>query len=332
MKQLHLISLLLLVAALAACSNDSFKIDGNVTNLNVSSVRVVFQGDSGVVNEVVNFDKKGRFSFEGSAAQPVIVTVLDYSYKPLTMIVAANGDHIKIEGNASEPQSIKVKGGRLNEDWQLFRKEHRAFYTDPNPSRLDASIEKYVREHPGDMLSTVLLVADYGDYSDHDKVSALLKGIEATARPKSLTQALPSYLTDHHKIPLPRLMTLKLVKHGGDFEEIHLDGSISLISLWANPQDNREALVGKLKGLDSGIRIIDVLAESDSLRWHKTIAGDPGEWKHYWAPGGPVEQGILMLRPTSMPWYAVTDSSAMVVYSGPSLDAAAKAATSLTSR
>lgn len=331
MKQLHLISLLLLIAALAACSNNSFKIDGNITNLNGSAVRVVFQSDSGVVNELVNLDKKGRFSFKGTSAQPVIVSLVDRSNKPLVMVVAANGDHIKVKGDAKEPQTIKVKGNRLNEDWQLFRDEHRAFYTDPNPSRLDASIEKYVREHPDDMLSTVLLVADYGDYSDSDKVSAMFKSIEATARPESLTQAIPNYLTRHHKTPLPRLMTLNLVKHGGGFEEIKFDGSVSLISLWANPQNNRDAFIGKFKDLDSGIRVIDVLAESDTLHWHKTIAGDPTEWKHYWAPGGPVEQGILMLRPTSMPWYAVTDSSALVIYSGPSLDAASKAAASLIS-
>lgn len=322
MKQILFISLLLLTAALAACSSDSFKIDGNITNLNSGSVKVVFQGDSGVVNETVNLDKKGRFSFKGSAAQPVIVSLLDHSNKPLAMVVAANGDHLKVKGDAKTPQSIKVKGNRLNEEWQLFRDEHRAFYADTNPGRLDASIEKYVREHPGDMLSTVLLVADYGDYSDRGKVAALFKGIEEKARPKSLTQAIPNDLTLNSKTPLPRLMTLNLVKHGGDFEEIKLDGNMTLISLWANPQDNRESLIGKLKGLDSGIRVIDVLTESDTLHWHKTIADDPDNWKHYWAPGGPLEQGILMLHPNSMPWYAVTDSSALVIYSGPNLDAA----------
>ena len=34
----------------------------------------------------------------------------------------------------------------------------------------------------------------------------------------------------------------------------------------------------------------------------------------------PMEQGILMLGITSLPWFAVTDSTGMVLYSGPSLD------------
>lgn len=326
MKKSHLL-LLLFIAVLASCSSDSFKIEGNIENLEGGAVKVVFRGDSGVVDELVNLDKKGRFSFEGVTAQPVIVNLVNSHNEPLATVVACNGDHIKVKGDASKPMSIKVKGTRLNEDWQLFRDEHAAFYTDPNPSRLDAAIEKYVREHPDDLLSTVLLMADYSNYSDRGKIEKMLKGIEAEARPESLTQAFPSDLKGRKGIILPRLMTLTLVKQGGKFEEIKLTDRITLISLWANPQKERKTLIDKLQGLDESIRVIDVLAESDTLRWRQTIAGDPDRWQHYWAPGGPLEQGIQLLGITSVPWYAVTDSTGMVTYSGPDLNAATQAAT-----
>jgi hypothetical protein len=222
-----------------------------------------------------------------------------------------------------------VKGNSLNEEWQLFRDEHRAFYADPNPSRLDAAIEKYVREHPSNMLSTVLLVVDYSDFSDHDKVDKLLRGIEIQARPESLTGLLYGNEKDRKRAVLPRLMSLTLFKHGGKFEEIKLTDKTSILSLWANPQNSRNALINKLQTLDKGIRIIDVLTESDSLRWHQTIAGDPADWQHYWAPGGPMEQGIQMLGIKSLPWFAVTDSTGLVVYSGPNCDLASKKASEL---
>ena len=126
-----------------------------------------------------------------------------------------------------------------------------------------------------------------------------------------------------------KLMTLMLMKHGGDFEEIKLTDRIHLLSLWANPQKGRNALINKLQDLDENIRLIDVLAESDTLRWHQTIKNDPKGWQHYWAPGGPLEQGIQLLGVTTMPWYAVTDSTGMVTYSGPSLDSAKKSASGL---
>jgi hypothetical protein len=318
----YLTALLVLAVAMTACSSDSFKIEGQLTNLDGVSVKVIFMGDSGIVDNWVDVDKKGKFIIEGHAAEPVLVNLMDRLGKPLAMMVAVNGDHLKVSGDAGKEKNIKVKGNRLNEDWQIFRDEHKSFYDDTNPSRLDAAIEKYVREHPDDMLSTVLLLADYSDYSDSEKVSALLNGINESARPKSLTMALEGNRGARLSGHLPRLMTIKLMAHGGGFEEIKLTNQTTLIHLWANPQDNRQAVIDKLQGVGEGVRIIDVIAESDTMRWHEAIAGDPAGWKHYWAPAGPLEQDIQLLGFTSVPWFAVTDSTGLVTYSGPSLDAA----------
>ena len=179
MKTLQYLALLLsLTMAMASCSGDSFKIDGKLANFDSGMVRVIFPTDSGMVDEWVNVDNKGKFSYKGAVADPVIVSLLDSRSHLLVMLVASSGDHIKVKGDAAQPKTIKIKGSKVNEDWQLFRDEHAAFYTDPNPSRLDAAIEKYVREHPADLLSTVLLMADYSDYSDVDKINAMLKGID----------------------------------------------------------------------------------------------------------------------------------------------------------
>ena len=43
MNKIHLF-LLLLVIALGSCSSDSFKIDGDITNLDGNTVKVVFRG------------------------------------------------------------------------------------------------------------------------------------------------------------------------------------------------------------------------------------------------------------------------------------------------
>lgn len=329
MKKIHSLALLMLLLAtlLASCSSDNFKIDGELTHLNGTAVRIVFRGDSGIVNEFANLDKKGKFSFEGASAAPVLVSIMDQRGELLKRVVATNGDHLKLKGDASKGMAIKVKGNHINEDWQLFIDEHLAFYNDPNPSRLDAAIEKYVREHPADMLSTVLLASDYSDYSDFVKVNKLFKGIDPKARPESLAAALLDSPAERKAPKLPRLMTLTLAKHGGKFEEIKLTGRRTLLNLWANPQKNRKDLINKMQKLDESVRIIDVLAESDTLRWHHTIAADPEAWQHYWAPGGPMEPGIQLLGIASMPWFAVTDSTGLVTYSGPNIDLAISAAT-----
>ena len=320
MKHLQHIFLSLIALALVSCSSDSFKIDGNIAHVQ-GAVRIIFQADSGMVDELINLDEKGRFSFKGAVTDLATVSVLNHKGETMTNLVAKNGDHFKIKGDAAKAMSIKVKGNALNEDWQLFRDEHAAFYSDPNPSRLDAAIEKYVREHPTDILSTVLLITDYSDYSDRAKIDKMLQGIDMKARPASLVR----HFTDRpvpRNTNLPRLMNLKLAKGADSFEEIPLVGHVTLINLWANPQNNRKDLIQQFSALDDQVQVVDVLAESDTLRWHQTIADDPKSWKHYWAPAGPLEPGIQLLGITSMPWYAVTDSTGMVTYSGPNLTTA----------
>lgn len=307
---------------MASCNSDSFKIDGTLANLDGKSIRVIFLNDSGVVDEWTDVDKNGKFTFEGHAVQPVLVSLLNRRGQPVTMLVTANGDHLKVQGDAAKNLGVSIKGNRLNEDWQLFRNEHRAFYRDANPSRLDAAIEKYVRENPDDMLSTVLLVADYSDYSDRDKVNKMLKSINAQARPESLTGVFAGKMAATRAGHLPRLMTLTLFKNGTTSEEIKLTGKTNFIHLWALPQDNRSLIIQRLQETEADFGVLDVRAESDTMNWHQTIANDPGTWKHYWAPGGPLEQGIQLMGVSSLPWYAVTDSTGLVVYSGPSLDTA----------
>lgn len=321
---------LLAVGPLASCNGNKFKIEGELENAGGIAVRVVFHGDSGVVNEWADVDKKGNFEFQGESAQPTLVSVLNQNNEPLITLVAVNGDCLKIFGDASIAMGVKAKGNRLNEDWQLFRDEHAAFYADPNPSRLDAAIEKYVKENPADMLSTVLLMADYSTYADRDKVKKLLDGIDPKVRPETLTEAFLGNPMGSKNHSVPRLMTLTLCRHGGEWDEITLTGQVTLLNLWANPQTDRENTITSLEALAGAtggdVKIIDVLTESDSIRWSKTIAGDPTTWRHYWAPSGPMEQGLQLLGISILPWYAVTDASGLVVYNGSSLDKAIAAA------
>ena len=320
----------MLVTVFTSCDGDSFKVSGNLASLNGNQVRIVFLGDSGVVDEMVAVDKKGHFSFKGQASMPTLVSILNTDGNQLVTLVANNGEHIKVKGDASKAMGIKVKGSKVNEDWQLFRNEHNAFYTDPNPNRLDAAIEKYVREHPADLLSTVLLMADYSDYSDYGKMNKMLESINSKARPALLTQTFLGNPMGHNNVNVPRMMDVKLVKHQGDFEEIKLTDRMTLISLWANPQTSRETLIQKLNAAvqESSVpfQVVDVLAEADTIHWHQAIANDPKEWNHYWAPGGPLEQSIQLLGISSLPWFAVTDSTGLVTYSGPDIDKAIKAA------
>lgn len=317
----------LLVTLLVSCDSHHFKIEGDIKGVGGPEVRIIYPNDSVIVDEIVALDKKGHFAYQGSSPLPVVAVVADVRGNLLTSLVVADGERLKVKGDASQPMGLKIKGSKVNEDWQLFRKEHAAFYADANPSRLDAAIEKYVSEHPADLLSTVLLMHDYGNFTDRDKVQRLLDAIQATARPESLTAAFARSPMGKARSITPRLMSLTLVEKGKkEFEQVNLTGRITLINCWGNPAGDRQGLINKLQTIDASVSVVDVLTEGDTLKWHRTTADDPSAWRHYWAPGGPVEQGLQLLHITSLPWYAVTDSTGLVTYNGPDLAKALKAA------
>ena len=70
MKKIQFLFPLMLMALailFSACSSDSFKIDGNIAHVE-GAVRIIFQSDSGMVDELINLDKKGHFSFRSGRA------------------------------------------------------------------------------------------------------------------------------------------------------------------------------------------------------------------------------------------------------------------------
>ena len=127
MKKITLELLLMMAVLASSCSSGSFKIEGNLPNLEGKAVRVLFKSDSSIVDEPIEADNKGGFTFKGESSQPVLVSLLNYRGEVLTMLVAVNGDHLKVSGDARKAMGIKISGSHLNEDWQLFHNEHASF-------------------------------------------------------------------------------------------------------------------------------------------------------------------------------------------------------------
>ena len=325
-----IVLLLGMMALLAAsCSGSGFKVDGELEGMHNPRVRIAFMTDSGVVDEWVEMKQDGKFQYRyrQHVEDPVLITLMGMNSAVLCHAVVQDGDHISFKGDASKPTAVKASGNDLNERWQLFRDEHAAFYGDPNHSRLDASIEKYVRENPNDMLSTVLLMADYGDLTSRDKIEGMLNAINIKARPASLLRSFKTQATTSQRTP--RLASLQLW-HKGAIEQVPLLGHTTLFYLWVNNDDNRQSIVQSLKSLaqqaGDKVTIADVKIAADTLRWSQTIAADSATWKHYWAPGGPGWSAFRQLEINMVPWFVVTNNDGTVAYAGADVQQACRVA------
>ena len=106
--------------ALCACSNQPLEISGNLTNLSSEKVYIALF-DSALMPVIVDTTviTNGQFSFSVQLSGPeCVMVVLDdpsTSQPRVVNIFADNNESVSINGDASDPDNVKVSGAKLND-------------------------------------------------------------------------------------------------------------------------------------------------------------------------------------------------------------------------
>ncbi|MBR1881679.1 MAG: hypothetical protein IJ808_01475 [Muribaculaceae bacterium] len=303
----------LLFCAMACGSREHFDLTIDVEGLGDSPVHVTYMADEGVQSQWVAPQKGGKRKMRGSSSDYTLVLVADESNVTLATLVVRNGDDVTLQGTTANPESFTVKGSDLTQRWLEFRRDHAAQYA--SAPQCDVAIENYVRQHPDDVLSAVLLVVDYSDLSPQGKARQLLDGL--TARPQNLVGAIsltePRGLTD-----VMRAQTL--YKHNDDFRTLITAARGSVLFFWSKNDVAHRQFVRRVKELvaRSGrdLLVADVLMDTDTAGWTAALKADSTQWEHYWAPGGLVDQSIDYLHVPATPYLIVTDSASRIRFRG----------------
>ena len=314
--------LLVLLPLLWACTSDHFSIEGDIKNLGTQNVHFTWVGDDGVKAEVVAA-QDGHFSLEGQCGRLTVVSVDDAQGNLLTRVVVNNGDHITIEGDATQRAQITAKGNDTNEQWSAFRREHAALYEPTPGKRLDQAIEQWVTAHPSEVLSTLLLLYDHQALLDDGKGMSLLAAISPEARPAHLITSVEALSNYYMCNAADRLFSLTLCGIGGDFETLNLAGRPSVIYFWSKSDTNHQRDIQAMKDFaerkGGGWLMADVLMDGDTVGWSSVCRTDNTRWHHLWSPGGPMDTALKGLRIASAPWFIVTDSVGVITYRGATL-------------
>ncbi|MDO4511195.1 MAG: hypothetical protein Q4B68_05185 [Bacteroidales bacterium] len=326
----YIIILLALVGFVATSCSRSFKIEGRVENLGSQNVHMVWATAEGV-KEVRSVASNNYFEFEGMSPAPALVLIYDAQNRMLAHFVMEDGDHMQLRGDATDLLGIEVKGEDVNERWYQFIQQHRSEYQDASRSSLDAAIEKYVKENPSDLLSTLLLVADFSQLNNQQKMKQLLGGIEADAKPEWLLKAYQR-LVERRPKSSSKIGSMLLMEDTGDFASINTTTSRStLLYLWVNSTAHNGEMA-TLKQLSEEIgdtdrlQICDIYIDADTASWRGYTRNDGSTWRHFWAPEGPLNPQLRSLSIASTPLYVVTDSLGNVKYNGPDANAATNTA------
>ena len=193
MKSLKALLFGLLAVVATACGDSGrFSVQGTVEGGKSMNLRYVFYNGNAFAQGITAV-RDGRFSFEGATMQPAMMELYDNDYRLLGRLYVANGDEIECTIDPSDPYMLRAAGNDAIERWTRWQRDNASAL---NAGRADALVEKYVGEHPADVVSTLLLTSLY-DTSTPDGVrraDSLLSLIEADARPMNITQSFIAQL------------------------------------------------------------------------------------------------------------------------------------------
>jgi len=313
--------MVLMLPVLCCCKkeNKPFKLKVELQGLGAQKVRVVYCGaDGGVVDNWIQCDKN-IFEIEGLCSNPSLLLVYNSSNMPIMKLIVAGGDELEVKGKVLDNFNLDVKGSEVAEQYNEFMKKHKMDYRSADHKALNTAIEKFVKDNPKSVVSTVLVMLDYCP-DDDAKIDKLLDAIDSSAKPESLVASY-NMLKSRNKTPATNVSSLNMIEQGtGDFETSSIVGSKpSVILFWDREMkmDDRRLIVDQLKKLNTdSVQVMDISLDVDSTGWFFATRDDAVSWKHYWAPGSMMNDDIVKLQVSTTPTIIVTDSLGQQQYRG----------------
>lgn len=197
MKNTLSILILLVSVLLGACGDSGrFAVQGTVEGGRSMNLRYVFYNGDAFMQGITAV-RDGRFTFEGTAPQPVMIELYDNDYRLLGRLYAAKGDEIECHIDPASPYRMQASGRKDLERWSSWLRDHAAELA--TPAVADSLVADYVGRNPADIVSTLLLTTIF-DASTPDglhKADSLLSLIGPEVRPFNLTQSLVAMIEDN---------------------------------------------------------------------------------------------------------------------------------------
>lgn len=330
MKQLlTILPVTIILLLLSACHSDSFRIEARIDGLGTQNVQVVYATSEGVQTDWVTVTND-RLSYEGYAPELTVVCVLDENGQPMARMALKNGDKVEFRGFPHDMINMEYRGSKITQKWNDFLKEHYEEISSENQPMLDIAIEKFIRENPDDVVSTLLLLFDYGNISNSSATDKILSTISDDAKPLFLIQTYQTLRNACTKKGSDYFYMTDLFESTGKWGSLrNVDHGYNLIWLWSRDDNHRQSTVDSLKQLSKTygkrLKISDICIDGDTVTWHYTLAHDSTNWTHYWAPGGPECKFMTVISTYTSPTYMLVDSFGTFKYQGGSIAELTKA-------
>lgn len=333
MHKTILIALITLLATvLSGCSGpDSFEVKGHVKGDATINLRALYYVDGALQSSIFPADR-GSFSFKGRAPEGAVVEILDNDYRLLGRFYAENGDEIDVTIDPKSQAAMKVeKGNEAAIRWAQWLNANAKILDGRNSKAINALVAKYVKAHPQDIVSTLIVTTVYDASADPEGASRLLSSIAPEARPTALTEALATLLTyADTSAGKRRVSPLTLMARNDTVTTFSpRKHRLSLLVFSDENSGRADSIVPALRRLrkahtDKALGIIDISLDTDTLAWQSSTRNDTATWDAAWGTGGIASAALRPLAIPRLPYFIVTDSVGSQIYRGASISQALK--------
>ena len=121
------LTILIALCFMFSCSNgdNGLTIEGEISNLSSPYVIASFNLNDTVHVDTISVNEKGEFSYFQNIDTATIFTFYFNDFNSSAIVFSEKGiNKIKMKGDALLPVLIEVKGGEINEDLTIFKKEN----------------------------------------------------------------------------------------------------------------------------------------------------------------------------------------------------------------
>ena len=334
----------MLTLMLGGCVKNEFKVDFEFPKDHVGNYLMTYyawDSHGGRWMEHTASIQEGIASADGITRLPTLVYISDASQPGnyITVFVE-RGDKIRISGDGKDMGAWTVSGNKLSERWSEWRKE--AYPKKNDTKAFHKSIEEYVKKNPKDELSALLLLTEWDRRDDPQGFVRLWNAVDKGSRRQQLiemcgaTDLLGVEFTatadgnlEYEKDPGLKSVVFRSRDNGLDSIGFN---KASILYFYTDNNPVRREAVDSLKVLakaytDSAKRIMaDIYVDSDSMTWVNIIRRDSLKGVvRAWQPRGVVEDDMVKLGVTGLPWFIVKDKAAKEAYAGDDLKEAVAA-------
>lgn len=214
-----------IVFCLTSCGKDvAYRIEGKLTNLEDQTVYAVFEKDDIKRVDTVQCTKPGHFTIEEAQTGFHCVTLFfENKAHWVTAYLEPDGGTVTVSGDARYPLLLQIKGGKANDKLTAFRKETAPLFKEltdlsnqlNTKSQHNNTIEEtdlasrianvnlqlseqamaYIKEHPDEKASVVLIQLFFTDPDDTRKMDELLALLDPELKSFYLVKELEQYST-----------------------------------------------------------------------------------------------------------------------------------------